>query len=66
MSDCILYAVADGIATITFNRPRVMNALDPATIIAFRARCASAPNAMRPRMWWCCVAPVQRLLPVAM
>jgi 2-(1,2-epoxy-1,2-dihydrophenyl)acetyl-CoA isomerase len=42
MSDCILYAVADGIATITFNRPRVMNALDPATIIAFRAVCERA------------------------
>lgn len=38
----ILYAVADGIATITFNRPTVMNALDPETIVAFRAVCERA------------------------
>jgi 2-(1,2-epoxy-1,2-dihydrophenyl)acetyl-CoA isomerase len=39
MNDAILYAVADGIATITFNRPRAMNALDPPTIRRFRAVC---------------------------
>lgn len=38
----ILYAVADGIATVTFNRPAVMNALDPDTIIEFRAVCERA------------------------
>ena len=37
MSESILYAVADGIATVTFNRPQVMNALDTATILEFRA-----------------------------
>ncbi len=42
MSESILYAVAHGIATITFNRPQVMNALDPATILEFRAVCERA------------------------
>jgi 2-(1,2-epoxy-1,2-dihydrophenyl)acetyl-CoA isomerase len=42
MDETILYTVADGIATITFNRPRVMNALDPATIVAFGAVCERA------------------------
>jgi 2-(1,2-epoxy-1,2-dihydrophenyl)acetyl-CoA isomerase len=37
MTDAVLYALADGIATITFNRPRVMNALDGRSIAAFRA-----------------------------
>lgn len=32
MTDSILYSVADGVATIALNRPRVMNALDPAMI----------------------------------
>lgn len=44
MSEPILYAVEGGIATITFNRPRAMNALDPASIIAFRAVCERAEN----------------------
>ena len=39
MSSSVLYAVADSVATITFNRPQVMNALDAETIIAFRAAC---------------------------
>lgn len=42
MSERILYVVADGIATITFNRPEVMNALDPQSIVAFRAVCERA------------------------
>lgn len=42
MNDPILYAVHDGIATLTFNRPRAMNALDPAAIVAFRAVCERA------------------------
>ncbi|MEP9348288.1 enoyl-CoA hydratase-related protein [Xanthobacter sp. KR7-225] len=32
----ILYAVADGIARIRFNRPAVLNAIDEATILAFK------------------------------
>ncbi len=42
VSDSVLYAVADRIATITFNRPQVMNALDPDSIVAFRAVCERA------------------------
>ena len=42
MSELILYTVDNGIATITFNRPQVMNALDPETIVAFRAVCERA------------------------
>lgn len=37
MSDSVLYEVADGVATITFNRPQVMNALDPEMIRRLRA-----------------------------
>lgn len=44
MSERILYAVSDGIATITFNRPLVMNALDPEAIVAFRAVCERAES----------------------
>jgi 2-(1,2-epoxy-1,2-dihydrophenyl)acetyl-CoA isomerase len=44
VSESILYAVTDGIATITFNRPHVMNALDPATIVQFRAICERAEH----------------------
>lgn len=39
MSDSVLYAVADGVATITLNRPRVMNALDGEMIRRLRAAC---------------------------
>ena len=39
MNDSVLYAVSDGIATLTFNRPAVMNALDAGAIRAFRAAC---------------------------
>ncbi len=44
MSDCIRYAVSDGIATLTFNRPAVMNALDIGTIREFRAACERAAS----------------------
>lgn len=37
MSDSVLYAVSGGVATITFNRPAVMNALDAEMIRGFRA-----------------------------
>lgn len=37
MKGSMLYAVSDGVATITFNRPAVMNALDAQMIRAFRA-----------------------------
>ena len=42
MSDSVLYSVADGIATITLNRPQVMNALDAAMIVQLRAACERA------------------------
>ena len=42
MSDNILYAVSERIATITFNRPKVMNALDAETIVRFREVCERA------------------------
>lgn len=44
MSESILYDVTGGIATITFNRPRVMNALDLQTIVQFRAVCERAQS----------------------
>ena len=50
MSDLILYAVANGVATITFNRPRVMNALDSATIAAFRVVCERAEHDVEARV----------------
>ncbi|MEN9783971.1 MAG: hypothetical protein RJA24_1314 [Pseudomonadota bacterium] len=37
MSDSVLYAVDEGVATMTFNRPAVMNALDAETIRGFCA-----------------------------
>ncbi len=36
MSDTVIYSVADGIATITLNRPQVMNALDAGMIVQLR------------------------------
>jgi 2-(1,2-epoxy-1,2-dihydrophenyl)acetyl-CoA isomerase len=48
VSNCLLYTVSDGVATITFNRPAVMNALDADMIRAFRAgseRAAADPEA---------------------
>lgn len=48
MSNSLIYAVSDGVASITFNRPAVMNALDADMIHAFRAaseRAATDPEA---------------------
>lgn len=42
MSDTLLYAVADGIATLTLNRPQVMNALDAGMIKELRVVCEQA------------------------
>ena len=42
MSDTLLYAVADGIATIALNRPQVMNALDADMIRQLRVVCEQA------------------------
>jgi enoyl-CoA hydratase/carnithine racemase len=39
MSCKLLSQVADGIATLAFNRPEVYNALDEEMIVAFRAHC---------------------------
>ena len=39
MTDSVLYAVSDAVATITLNRPRVMNALDGEMIRGLRAAC---------------------------
>ena len=44
MSNSVLYAVSDGVAAITFNRPAVMNALDADMIRAFRAACEGAAD----------------------
>jgi 2-(1,2-epoxy-1,2-dihydrophenyl)acetyl-CoA isomerase len=48
MTDTVLYSIADGVATITLNRPQVMNALDLVMIQALRAaaeRCAGDASA---------------------
>ena len=42
MSDSVLYSVADGVATITLNRPQVMNALDAEMLRALRAAAGRA------------------------
>ena len=42
MSDTVLYSVADGIATITLNRPQVMNALNAEMLRALRAAAGRA------------------------
>ncbi len=42
MDDVIQYEVSEGIATLTFNRPQVMNALDMAMLQAFPEMCARA------------------------
>jgi 2-(1,2-epoxy-1,2-dihydrophenyl)acetyl-CoA isomerase len=48
MAEPVLYAVADGVATITLNRPEVLNSLDDATgraLIAALRRAAGDPEA---------------------
>lgn len=42
MSETLLYATAAGVATITFNRPQVMNALDAGMIARLREVCEQA------------------------
>ena len=42
MSDTVLYSVAEGVATITLNRPQVLNALDARMIVELRAACERA------------------------
>ena len=42
VDEVIQYTVAEGIATLTFNRPQVMNALDMAMLQAFPLVCARA------------------------
>jgi len=42
MSDSVLYSVAEGVATITLNRPKVLNALDATMITALHAACEEA------------------------
>jgi len=44
MSETVLYSVADGVATITLNRPQVLNALDPQMIVQLRAACERAEH----------------------
>src|SRR4026209_610376 len=41
-SGTLAYALADGVATITLNRPQVMNALDADMIMRLRAVCEEA------------------------
>jgi len=42
MSDTVLYSVAEGVATITLNRPQVLNAMDARMIVELRAACERA------------------------
>ena len=42
MSDAVLYAVQGGVASITFNRPEVLNALDAGMIARLRDACERA------------------------
>jgi 2-(1,2-epoxy-1,2-dihydrophenyl)acetyl-CoA isomerase len=44
MSDSVLYSVAEGVATITLNRPQVLNALDARAIVELRAACERAEH----------------------
>lgn len=44
MTDAILYSVAEGVATITLNRPQVLNALDARMIVELRAACERAEH----------------------
>lgn len=42
MNERVLYAVSEAVATLTFNRPSVMNALDADMLRGFRAACERA------------------------
>lgn len=44
MNDTVLYSVLDGVATITLNRPSVMNALDGEMIAGLRVACERAEH----------------------
>lgn len=44
MIDSVLYSVADGVATITLNRPQVLNALDAQMIVQLRGACERAEH----------------------
>jgi 2-(1,2-epoxy-1,2-dihydrophenyl)acetyl-CoA isomerase len=44
MTDTVLYSVAEGVATITLNRPQVLNALDGQMIVQLRAVCERAAD----------------------
>jgi 2-(1,2-epoxy-1,2-dihydrophenyl)acetyl-CoA isomerase len=44
MNDSVLYSVAEGVATITLNRPQVLNALDAQMIVTLRAACERAEH----------------------
>ncbi len=50
MSNSILYSLSEGVATITFNRPAVMNALDADMIRAFRTNCERAAADLEARV----------------
>lgn len=49
MSDTVIYSVADGVATILFNRPAVMNALDARMIVQLREAAERAEEDARAR-----------------
>ena len=42
MSDSVLYSLAEGVATVTLNRPEVMNALNAVMVSSLRAACEEA------------------------
>jgi enoyl-CoA hydratase/carnithine racemase len=42
MGDTVLYEAADGVATLTLNRPERLNAITPELIADFRAALARA------------------------
>src|SRR3954469_14887069 len=49
-SENLIYTVADGVATVTLNRPHVMNALDAHIIERLRAVCESARDDAKVRV----------------
>jgi len=50
LNENVLYDFADGVATITLNRPQVMNALDAAMIVRLREVCEQAEQDDRARV----------------